>query len=101
VIGRSYETTSYETGGVFALISIPTPPSNARRVVRVHKAKAINWPTEVESARSLVAGLVVDAQAHACDAIACSGCTADAWESGWAASSACLDCEALRAACVQ
>jgi hypothetical protein len=98
---RKYETVAYKTGGaLLSLVSVPAPPSNARRVVHTLKASHTTWATKIESVRSLVAGYIVDVRPQVCDGMSCAGCTNKPWEPEWRAASAeCLDCQALLAAC--
>lgn len=98
-IERSYETSSLVTGSVYiSLISIPGPPKDARRVVGGEALLSHAESTAGrESLRSLVAGFVVDEHPHVCSGLSCGACPTGAEKT----TEACLDCGALKAACIQ
>ena len=66
---RRYETAAFETGGVLPIVSLPSPPRDARLILRDSKksrASLLNPQAEAEIVRSLVAAFIVEADPSVC-----------------------------------
>jgi hypothetical protein len=64
-----YEAAGFETGGLLPNISVPSPPSDARLIVRdsnASKASFLDPRAKTEVVRSLVAAFVVEADPSVC-----------------------------------
>jgi hypothetical protein len=66
---RRYETAAFETGGLLPTVSLPSPPSDARLILRDSRkshASLLNSQAESEIVRSLIAAFLVEADPSAC-----------------------------------